>query len=142
MLWDNIKHTPPAQLKISPIAMIPHKSRKFRAILDLSFGVKMSESERIPAVNEASVKTAPVGAIDQLGHSLSLIIHAFAQTDNDAKIFMSKWDIKDGFWRLDCQEGEERNCICYLRENMRPRPIPLERAQGLPTYMSRTRVFL
>ena len=78
--------------------MIPHKSRKFRAILDLSFGVKMSESERIPAVNEASVKTALVGAIYQLGHSLSRIIHAFAQTDNDAKIFMAKWDIKDGFW--------------------------------------------
>ena len=67
----------------------------------------MSESERIPAVNEASVKNAPVSAIDQLGHSLSRIIHAFAKTDNDAKIFMAKWDIKDGFWQLDCQEGKE-----------------------------------
>ena len=87
--------------------MIPHKSRKFRAILDFSFGVKMSESKCIPAVNESSAKTAPVGAIDQLGHSLSRIIHAFAQTDTDAKIFMAKWDIKDGFWQLDYQEGEE-----------------------------------
>ena len=87
--------------------MIPHKSWKFRAIWDLSFGVKMSKSERIPAVNELSAKTAPVTAINQLGHSLSRIIHAFAQTDTDAKIFMAKWDIKDGFWRLDCQEGEE-----------------------------------
>jgi hypothetical protein len=37
VLWDEIKKDPPKELKISPIAMIPHKSRKFRAILDLSF---------------------------------------------------------------------------------------------------------
>jgi hypothetical protein len=37
VLWDDIKKNPPKELKISPIAMIPHKSRKFRAILDLSF---------------------------------------------------------------------------------------------------------
>jgi hypothetical protein len=36
VLWDDIKHNPPEQLKISPLAMIPHKSRKYRAILDLS----------------------------------------------------------------------------------------------------------
>ena len=50
----------------------------------------MSESERILAVNESSAKTAPVGAIDQLGHSLSRIIHAFAQTDTDAKTWMMR----------------------------------------------------
>ena len=32
----------PANLKISPIAMIPHKSRQFRAILDLSFELKLN----------------------------------------------------------------------------------------------------
>ena len=26
-LWDNIKDNPPEELKVSPIAMIPHKSR-------------------------------------------------------------------------------------------------------------------
>jgi len=36
VLWDEIKDNPPPQLKISPLAMIPHKSRKYRAILDLS----------------------------------------------------------------------------------------------------------
>ena len=29
VLWDDIKDGPPEQLKISPIAMIPHKSRMF-----------------------------------------------------------------------------------------------------------------
>ena len=29
VLWDDIKDNPPEQLKILPIAMIPHKSRKY-----------------------------------------------------------------------------------------------------------------
>jgi hypothetical protein len=29
VLWDEIKENPPEQLKISPLAMIPHKSRGF-----------------------------------------------------------------------------------------------------------------
>jgi hypothetical protein len=35
--WDTIKDNPPPELKISPIAAIPHKSKAFRSILDLSF---------------------------------------------------------------------------------------------------------
>lgn len=49
------------------------------------------------------------GAIDQIGHSLKRLIYAFAETGEDEKVFMAKKDIKDGFWRLDCQEGEEWN---------------------------------
>ena len=85
------------QLKISPIAMIPHKLRKFRAILDLSFAIRILNGTPMQSVNESTVKTAPTGAIDQLGHLLMRIIHAFAQAEEDAKIFMAKWDIKDGF---------------------------------------------
>jgi hypothetical protein len=39
VLWDDIKDNPPEQLKISPIAAILHKSKAFRSILDLSFGL-------------------------------------------------------------------------------------------------------
>ena len=124
VLWDDIKHRPPKELKVSPIAMIPHKSRKFRAILDLSFALQLSEEKRIPSVNESSVKTAPAGAIDQLGHSLSRIIHAFAQADVEAKIFMAKWDIKDGVWRLDSQEGAEWN-FAYVLPQVEGEPIKL-----------------
>jgi hypothetical protein len=40
---------------------------------------------------------APKGALDQLGHALSHIIHAFvgAEDDKDVKKIMAKWDIKD-----------------------------------------------
>jgi hypothetical protein len=68
----------------------------------------------VPSVNEATTLEAPAGAIDQMGHSLQHIIHAFAEADKDAKVFMAKFDIKDGFWRLDCQEGEEWNFAYVL----------------------------
>ena len=70
VLWDDIKHNPPEQLKISPIAMIPHKSRLFREILDLSFALGLKNGDTLQSVNKASTKTAPKGAIDQLGHAL------------------------------------------------------------------------
>jgi hypothetical protein len=57
---------------------------------------------------------APRGALDQLGQALSQIIHAFAEADEDTKIFMAKWDIKDGFWRMDCENGEEYNFAYIL----------------------------
>ena len=113
VLWDDVKHDPPKQMKVSPLAMIPHKSRGFRAILDLSFKLRLKNGGMLPSVNEGTTLEAPAGAIDQLGHSLSRIIHAFAEAEDDAKIFMAKFDIKDGFWRLSCETGEEWN-FCYV----------------------------
>ena len=99
--WNDIKHDFPKQLKVSPVAMVPHKSRKWRAILDLSFRLRLKSGETVPSVNENTEKSAPQGALDQLGHSLDRIIHAFAQAGPEDKVFMAKWDVKDGFWRLD-----------------------------------------
>ncbi len=124
VLWDSIKHNPPPELKISPVAMIPHKLRKFRAILDLSLPVKLTDGSVIPSVNDGTTKTAPRGAIDQIGHSLQQIIHAFADANEHDKIFMAKWDIKDGFWRLDCKTGEEWN-FAYVLPTPEDTPIQL-----------------
>lgn len=110
--WDSIKHdNPPPQLKISPVAAILHNSKPYESILDLSFRlVRLQEGGHIPAVNDTTLKTAPAGAINQIGHSLKRLIHAFAEADVEGgKVFMAKWDIKDGFWRLDFQKGEEWN---------------------------------
>ncbi len=73
-------------------------------------------------VNDTTVKMAPQGALDQLGHALRRIIHAFAEAKEDAKIFMAKWNIKDGFWQLDCKLGEEFNFVYVLPQ-----------AAGMPT---------
>ena len=32
-------------------------------------------------------------------------------------IFQEKWDIKDGFWRIDCKEGDEWNFLYVLPQN-------------------------
>jgi len=112
--WDMIKDNPPQELKISPIAAIPHKSKAYRSILDLSFWLRLKNGGVREAVNDTTEKTAPGGAIDQIGECLSRIMYAFAEIDEDEKIFMAKWDIKDGFWRMDCRAGEEWNFAYVL----------------------------
>ena len=52
------------------------------------------------------------------------MIHAFAEADPQSKIFMAKYDIKDGFWRLDCKAGEEWN-FCYVLPQKEGEPIRL-----------------
>jgi hypothetical protein len=121
--WNDIRHDPPTNLKISPVAMIPHKSRAYRAILDLSFSLRLSPMETIPSVNSTTIKTAPKGAVSQLGHSLGRIIHAFAAADESSAIFLAKWDIKDGFWRLECQAGEEWSFAYVLPSSHGKNPI-------------------
>ena len=128
--WGDIKAKPPQELKISPIAMIPHKSRGYRAILDLSFNIRL-QGRTVPSVNESTIKTAPHGTLDQMGHALSRIVHAFAEAPKDTKIFLAKWDIKDGFWRLDCEEGQEWN-FAYVLPSADP---SAEVELVVPTYL-------
>jgi len=115
--WYSIKDNPPAELKISPIAAIPHKSKQFHSILDLSFNLRLKQGGNIPSVNATTIKTSPKGAINQLGHSLTRIIHAFAEAEEDACIFRAKWDVKDGFWRLDAEDGAEWNFSYVLPQH-------------------------
>jgi hypothetical protein len=37
VLQEDLKNKPPKQVKVSLIAMIPHKSRMYRAVSDLSY---------------------------------------------------------------------------------------------------------
>ncbi len=115
VLWDNIKENHPKELKISHIVAIPHKSKAFCSILKLSFWLRLANGGVRPYVNDTTEKTAPAGAIDQIGKCLSRIIHALAEAHEDAKIFMAKWAIKDGFWRMDCVAGEELNFAYIFR---------------------------
>ena len=67
---------------------------------------------------------APGGPIDQIGTILLRLIHAFAKAQDCAKILLAKLDIKYGFWRLDCKEGEESN-FCYFLAQKTGIPIKL-----------------
>jgi hypothetical protein len=82
----------------------------------LLFSLGLKNGGILPSVNDTTIKTAPKGALDQLGQALSRIIHAFAESDDtpDAKIFKVKWDVKDGFWIMMCEEGEELNFAYVL----------------------------
>jgi hypothetical protein len=97
VLWDDIKSNHPRQLKVSPVAAISHKLQAYRSILDLSFKLCLEDGGVIKSVNNTTEKWAPRGAIDQLGHSLKRLIHAFAEADDDAVILLAKWDIQDIF---------------------------------------------
>ncbi len=113
VLWDNIKHDHPHQVKVLPVAVIPHKSRAYRSILDLSFVLRLKDGGIIGSVNDTTEKWAPLGAFDQIGHSPKRIIHVFAEVDDNAVILMAKWDIQDGFWHLNCRRGGEYN-FCFV----------------------------
>lgn len=94
--------------------MVPHKSQPYWAILDLSFCIKLSPCETVPSANGTTTKQALKDSVTQLGQLLGCIIHAFAAAPHDTKIFMAKWDVTDGFWRLDCEDGEEWNFAYVL----------------------------
>ena len=64
--WDDIKQKPLSSLKILSLAMIPHKCRKYRAILDLSFVLKVAGWD-LPSVNKETKETAPDEAIEKVG---------------------------------------------------------------------------
>ena len=49
--------------------------------------------------------------------SNTCIIHAFAEAEEDAHIFMAKWVIKDWFWRLDAEDGTEWNFSYVLPQH-------------------------
>ncbi len=122
--WDSIKDSPPTELKVLPIVAIPHKSKEFHSILDLLFQLRLANGGVRLSVKDTTEKTALSEAINQLGKCLSCVIHAFAEADEDAKILMAKWDIKDGFWRMDCAEGKEWN-FAYVLPQEDGKPITL-----------------
>ena len=74
-------------MKVSPIAAIPHKSKEFISILDLSFSLKLTPHRRVTSVNENTENTAPGGVIDQIRHVLLRLIHAFSEAPDSANIF-------------------------------------------------------
>jgi hypothetical protein len=40
-----------------------------------------------------------------------------AMAEKDAKIFMAKWDINDGFWPMDCEAREEYSFTFVLPQD-------------------------
>ena len=120
--WKDIKEDIPPQLKISPVAMIPHKSKKFRCILDLSFNL-FHKGKRLTSVNESTKKMAKPEAMVQLGLSLKRIIAVMADTwAENNPFYFTKLDIKDGFWRMAVNDDAAWN-FCYVLPSLNKVPI-------------------
>lgn len=131
--WDELhildNNAFPSQLKVSPLSAAVHKSRGWRAILDLSWMLQWIGGE-IPSVNANSKKLAPRGAIDQIGHALKRIIYAVATAPEGKKIYAAKWDVKDGFWQMVCQRGAEWN-FCYILPRKEGESIKIVKPKSL-----------
>ena len=111
--------------KISPIAAIPHKSRLFRMILDLSNkGQRRRGQTATPSVNELTdPEAAPSQSMDQLGQTLGRIIYAVAtQPESKGPILFCKLDIKDGFWRM-CVPKDSTEHFCYVLPQLPGQPF-------------------
>ncbi|KAL7460985.1 hypothetical protein ACHAXS_001421, partial [Conticribra weissflogii] len=54
------------------------------------------------------MQLAPSLVIDQIGHDLMRLTKNIAEAEQwQRPVFFSKLDIKDGFWRLNAQNGKE-----------------------------------
>ena len=69
---------------------------------------------RIKAVNNTTTKTAPQGAMDQMGHVLYLVIYIYAEAEEEDIFAAGKTDVKDGVWRCVAAEGQEWNFTYVL----------------------------
>jgi hypothetical protein len=99
--------------KVSPIAAIPHKSRLFRMILDLSS--KGQRRNKTKSVNELTNEAAaPSHSMDELGNVLGRFIYLLATADpTGPPMLFCKLDIKDGFWRMCVPQADELQ-FCYV----------------------------
>ena len=117
--WKDIKNNLPANLKLSPVAQIPHKSRSFRTILDLSYELKHNGA-RIPSVNRSTALQAPEQSMSQLGPALTRFIQRMADNyDLNTPFAFIKFDIKDGFWRMAVHPDDAWN-FAYVLPALKP----------------------
>jgi hypothetical protein len=73
--WIDIKDNFPANLKISPLAAVPHKFRKYQMILNLSSQLLVN-GRRLESVNDFSDKSlAKQEAMFKLGNAIPRIPH-------------------------------------------------------------------
>jgi hypothetical protein len=99
--------------------MIPHKSKAFWCILDLSFTLH-HEGTSYSSVNTTTNPLAKAEAMAQLGFCLQQIVATIADNFNPNKPFMfSKFDIKDGFWRMRVSDEDVWN-FCYVLPSLKP----------------------
>ena len=111
--WGDIKNNIPAKLKLSPVVMVPNKSKPFRYILDLSFTLYHNGVKYL-SVNDKTRKMARPEAMVQLGLVMKRLIYYMERNRHHGLQFkFTKLDVKDGFWRMAVADGDAWN-FCYV----------------------------
>ena len=117
--WGDIKNNIPTKLKISPVEMIPHKSKAYQCILDLSFAL-FHQGIRFAFVNENNNKKSRPEAMVQLGQFLKRIIYHMAlYRANGIPFKFTKLDVKNGLWRMEVADEDAWN-FCYVLPSLQP----------------------
>jgi hypothetical protein len=118
--WKDIKNDPPPNLKLSPAAAVPHKSKTFRQLLDLTFALQAPDGTFYTPDNGAPPDpNLPSHSQFEMGNVTSRIIWQMARATQDLPFFFAKFDSKDGFWRINVKDGEEWN-FAYLLPQRTP----------------------
>ena len=114
--------------------MIPHKSRYFRTILDLSFQIR-HRGKLMESVNSATVKMAPAESMIQLRHCVQCLIALLADNYHPKNPFMlSKLDVTDGFWRMVVSNDDTWN-FSYVLPQADPDATLKQTLIAVPNYL-------
>jgi hypothetical protein len=113
--WDDIEHNFPKNLKISPLAAVPHKSCVNRMILDLSFQLLVN-GNKLDSINGSSDKSlAHQESMYELGDVIPRIIWTMALSkDNTTPFMFTKVDLKDGYWKMAVNADDAWNFAYVL----------------------------
>jgi len=111
-LGTNFAKIPP-NLKISPLAAVPHKSHPFRAIVDLSYQLCTLKNPPLN-VNDSTKPWSHPKVMKQLGQVLPHVIYNVATAPLEhGLVYLEKWDLKDGFWCLSVSSQDVWH-FCHL----------------------------
>ena len=92
--------------------MIPHKSKVFRCILDLSFQFQHNGVVH-DLVNMHTWQLAKQEAMPHLGTCVKKIVHQMEHEWDGLLFYFAKLDVKDGFWQM-AVSGDNAWNFCYI----------------------------
>jgi hypothetical protein len=124
--WEELKRPLPANLKISPVAVVPQVRRQGQIILDLSFPVYQKINGVVTitqeSMNESTVLKAPSEAVKEIGKVFLHLLQYMCNTPEGLHILFSKLDISDRFWCLVVHEADSYN-FAYVLLQQEGEPI-------------------
>jgi hypothetical protein len=124
--WDDLQKLRPANLKISPVAIVPQVGRCGRIILNPSFPVYQELNGVITitqdSMNDTTVLQAPSASVKEIGRVLPHLVHYMRDTPAGLHILFCKLDISNGFWRFIVREEDSFN-FAYVLPQREGEPV-------------------